>query len=177
MTQDADYWKRLYQQSWEKADQRERAIIERIGKEAGKTVTLVGLGAGSSEFLSGTAASQGYEKGGADLQVLKTNVYLEVTGPQTRSITADKPLWVRPDKIENAKEHADHDTWLIHWLERDGTLRVIHFDSKFFQLYERRTFPIVRPNIRGTIETYVEISAQHSVVQPWTTLIGYLKNL
>jgi hypothetical protein len=177
MPQDADYWKRLYQQSWAMADQRERAIIERIQREAGKIAIFVGLGAGSADFLSGTAASQGFEKGGADLQVVDTNTYLEVTGPQVKSVTRDKPLWLRPDKIDNARAHPEHDTWVVHWLERDGTLRVIHLDQEFFQSYDKKELPIVTPRIRGAVERYVEIPAQHRYVQPWAALIGYLKKL
>ena len=177
MPQDEDYWKRLYQQSWAVADQRERAVIERIQQETGKVATFSGLGAGSAEFLSGTAASQGFEKGGADLYVVDTNIYLEVTGPQVRSVTLDKPLWLRPDKIENARAHPEHDTWVIHWLERDGTLRVIRLDQEFFQSYDNREFPIVTPRIRGAVERYAAIPAQHRYVQPWAALITYLKKL
>jgi hypothetical protein len=57
---DEDYWKERYQHTWERSDQRERAIIERIRQEADKLAVAVGLGAGSTEYLSGSAASCGY---------------------------------------------------------------------------------------------------------------------
>ncbi len=123
---DADYWKKLYRQAWDKSDRREREIIRRINEETGKVAIPVGLGAGSTEFLSGTAASRGYERGGADLHVAGTNVYLEVTGPQSAYVGHDAPLWVRPDKAKNAFDHPhEHETWVVHWLEKDGTLRVM----------------------------------------------------
>ncbi len=177
MSQDADYWKRLYQQSWDIASKREQAVIQRILQETGKIAVFVGLGAGSADFHSGTAASQGFEKGGADLQIADTNIYLEVTGPQVKSVTLDKPLWLRPDKIENAQSHEDHDTWVVHWLERDGTLRVIHLDQQFFQSYDSNELPIVRPTIRGVTERYVEIQARHRYVKSWDVFIAYVKKI
>lgn len=175
---DADFWKQRYQHSWSKAEQRERAIQERILQEAGKQVEFVGLGAGSDEYLSGSAASQGYERGGADLHIVGTNVYLEVTGPQTKSVSLSEPLWIRPDKVTNARNHfPKYDTWVIHWLERDGTVRVIHLNERFFELVDNGTFPITRQTIRGTTETYFTISASHPCVQLWSVLIQRLKML
>jgi hypothetical protein len=175
---DPDYWKRLYQEAWEKSDQREREIIRRIKDEAGKAAVPTGLGAGSTEFLAGTAESQGYEKGGADLHVVGTNVYLEVTGPQTSSVGHDAPLWVRPDKAKNAFDHRkEHETWVVHWLEKDGTLRVIHMDDEFFANVRDRTFPIVEPRIRGAKERYIEIPASDGCVRPWSDLIERLRSL
>jgi hypothetical protein len=82
---DPDFWKHQYQHAWAKASQREKTIKARIFTESGKQVEFVGLGAGSAAFLSGTAASQGYQKGDADLYVVGTNIFLEVTGPQSRA--------------------------------------------------------------------------------------------
>jgi hypothetical protein len=175
---DADYWKRLYQQAWDKSDRREREIIRRIHEETGNVAIPVGLGAGSTEFFSGTASSQGYERGGADLHVVETNVYLEVTGPQTASVGHDEPLWIRPDKAKNAFDHRhEHETWVVHWLEKDGTLRVIHMGDGFFANIRERVFPIVERTIRGARERYVEIPAEHDFVRPWSDLIERLRSL
>lgn len=175
---DPDFWKKRYRPGWEASDRREREIIRRIKDEAGKVAVPVGLGAGSTEFLSGTAESQGYEKGGADLHVAETNVYLEVTGPQTDRVGHAEPLWVRPDKAKNAFDHRkDHETWVVHWLEKDGTLRVIHMDNGFFANIRNRVFPIVDRTIRGARERYVEIPANHGCVRPWSDLIERLRSL
>ncbi len=175
---DEDFWKKRYQHTWERSDQRERAIIERVREESGKLAVAAGLGASSTEYLSGSAASRGYERGGADLQIADTDIYLEVTGPQTPAVPFTAPLWVRPDKIDNAREHyPEHETWVVHWLEKDGTLRVIKLDQDFFDELDQGAFPIVNPWIRGTRETFYEIPADHPCVRPWSELIERLREL
>lgn len=175
---DPNFWKDQYSHTWQRASARETAIIERIKRETGRAVSPCGLGAGSDEYLSGTAASRGYEKGSADLQVLGTNIYLEVTGPQSKAVVLTAPLWIRPDKLQNARTHyPDHETWVIHWLERDGTLRVICLDGEFFRLLEKGAFKTATPLIRGARETYIEIPANSSFVQPWSALIARLSEL
>lgn len=175
---DADFWKRRYRHAWNTASRREQVIMERIREATGRAVVPTGLGAGSTAYLPGTAQSRGYERGGADLQVVDSNVYLEVTGPQSPHVLSTAPLWLRPDKIANARaHHPAHETWLVHWLERDGTLRVIHLDDAFFGAVDQRTLRTVTPAIRGTPETYVEIPARHPLVQPWDVLVERIKHL
>ncbi len=162
-----NYWKERYKHTWKKSNQRERAVIRRIREEAGRLVVAAGLGAGSAEYLSGSAASRGYERGGADLRVGDTSVYLEVTGPQTTGVLRSAPLWVRPDKIENARRHyPERETWVVHWLQRGDTLRVIKLDQDFFDELDLRVFRTVTPMIRGTRERYCEIPANHPCVKP-----------
>lgn len=175
---DADFWKQQYQHAWEKASKREQTVKAKILNEAGKQVEFVGLGAGSTDFLSGTAASQGYQKGDADLYIVGTNIFLEVTGPQSKAVRLEDPLWIRPDKVRNARAHfPGHKTWVVHWLERDGTLRVIPLDEMFFDLLDKNVFSIVNPLIRGVRETYLAIPASHPCVKPWSALIARLKQL
>lgn len=173
-----NFWKDQYQHAWDAASKREKAIIARIKQATGLTAIPVGLGAGLDEYIPGTASSRGFEKGGADLQIEDTNLFLEVTGPMTKSVPRNAPLWLRPDKIENAKLHyPERETWVIHWLERDETLRVIKLDESFFENVEKRTFQTVHPCIRGQVETYVEIPASHECVKPWEALIRRIKEL
>ena len=175
---DPNFWKDQYHHTWQRASARETAIIERIKRETGRTVILCGLGAGSDQYLSGTAASYGYEKGSADLHVLGTNIYLEVTGPQSKAVPLTAPLWIRPDKLNNARIHNhEHETWIIHWLERDGTLRVIHLNGEFFEELEKGMFKTATPMIRGAREMYIEIPANSRFVKPWSTLIARLREL
>ncbi len=133
-----------------------------------------GLGAATSDFLSGTAASHEHERGGPDLWVVETNVFLEVTGPQTKAVSPAEPLWVRPDKLEHARTHPEQDICVIHWLERDGTLRVIHLDQRFFGYLDRGEFPIVHPRLKGELESYCEIPANHPCVREWEVFIRWL---
>lgn len=176
---DPNYWKRRYSgDSWSIASQREQDIINRINQETGLVVVPNGLGATSTDFLPGSAQSQGFERGGADLKIEQTSIYLEVTGPQSRAVDEHAPLWIRPDKIQNARMHLnDHEVWVIHWLQRNGLLRVIQLDDAFFKFLDGGAFPLVRPRIRGTVETYREIEPGHAVVRPWQVLIDRLRQL
>ena len=65
---DPNFWKHQYEQTWAKAGKKEEGIAKLIEAETGHEVELAGMGAGSTEFLSGTAASRGFRKGEADLQ-------------------------------------------------------------------------------------------------------------
>ncbi len=141
-------------------------------------VEFAGLGAGSTGFLSGSAASQEYERGGADLFIVGTNIYLEVTGPQLRGVPLSDPQWVGPDKIESARSHfPERVTFVIHWLEKDGTLRVIRLREPFFKLVDEGVFPIIHPLIRGVRETYVAIPTTHPCVRPWSAFIQWLRRV
>lgn len=175
---DADYWKKRYQSAWNAASARENRIVELIRQDTGWDAEGVGLGTGSTGFLSGSAASRGYERGAADLHVIGTNVYLEVTGPQSKAVRSTAALWIRPDKIENArKNRTSHETWIVHCLADNTVIRVIRIDEPFFRWVDTGVFPIVSPVIRNTRETYLEISAQHTCVKPWYVLAERLREL
>jgi hypothetical protein len=172
---DTDYWKKLYQGLWEKTGEREKALAQTIENLTGHKVKIVGLGAGSDEFLSGTAVSHGHEKGDADMTVEGTNINLEVTGPNIH-VPRTNPLWVRPDKIKNAKSHfSKKDTWVVHCIERT-TIRVIRLDADFFAKYEQGRYSTVNPIIRGARETYVSIPYNDSSVKGFEVLINHIKD-
>lgn len=172
---DNDYWKRLYQGLWQKTGEREKALAQTIEELTKHKVKIVGLGAGSDAFLPGTAVSHGHEKGDADLTVEGTNISLEVTGPNT-SVSSIAPLWVRPDKISNAKAHFQkRDTWVVHCIKRT-TIRVIHLDAEFFDRFERGQYETVNPRIRGAVETYISIPHGDACVKDFEVLIAHIKN-
>ena len=173
-----NYWKERYGHAWDKSKFREESIKEKIKNETNRSVVNVGLGAGSAEYIPGTAKNSGYERGGADLKIDGLNIYLEVTGPQVKSIDLSKPLWIRPDKIENAKKNYPlHETWVIHWLERDGTLRVINLNNDFFESVAKGIYKTVLPVIRGTTEKYIEVPSEDPCVKNWKTLIDRIKSV
>lgn len=172
---DPNYWKDQYQHTWQQSASREDTVANLIETETGLKVETVGLGAGSSEYLAGSAVDQGYERGGADLHVLGTNVFIEVTGPLVKSVQADAPLWIRPDKIANARaHHSANEIWVVHHLPRDNMLRVIPLDEEFFRRLDRGEFPTVNPRIRGAVETYIAIEASSPVVYQFQELINRL---
>ena len=78
---DKNYWKEAYKEFWEVSSRKEVFVKELIKKETGFTVLEVGLGAGTKDFLSGSAADHGLVKGDADLYVVGADAYVEITGP------------------------------------------------------------------------------------------------
>ncbi len=78
---DKHYWKDAYKDYWEKASKKEEYIKKIIEDETGFTVHEVGLGAGSIEFISGSAKDNNLKKGDADLYVDEPEAFIEVTGP------------------------------------------------------------------------------------------------
>lgn len=175
---DADFWKRRYQQLWQSSSRKEALVARLIHELTGFCVREAGLGAGSTDFLSGSAESHGHDRGDADLEVLETNVWIEVTGPISKNVTADAPLWIRPDKIQNARAHMpSRKTVVVHQLALDGLLRVVSLNDYFYECLDRGEFATVRPKIRGTQETYISIDSSHRVVRPFDRLITYLESL
>lgn len=173
---DFDHWKKAYQELWGSSGDRETTVAQLVETLSGMKVVKSGFGAGSTELIHGQAKKHGYEKGAADLTVIGTRIRLEVTGPLTASVDLTAPLWVRPDKLENARLHLDEcDTWIVHCLERSQTIRVIRLDRAFFSSYDQCKFSIVNPTIRGNSETMVEIPFNDSVVQPFPALIDAIE--
>ena len=172
---DFDYWKNQYKDTWGQSSQRETAIAEYLSQASGKKVAPHGLGAGSAEFLSGSASQRGFAKGDADLVVVGTSIYLEVTGPLVQSVDQNQDLWIRPDKVANAKQNGSHETWVVHHLPKNDLIRVVPFDTEFWRALDAGSFPIVTPQIRGARERYHAIPAAHSCVKSCDALIDRLK--
>jgi hypothetical protein len=172
---DANYWKDKYQDSWSDAATKEENIRTLIEKECNCTCEYAGLGAGKTEFLSGTAKSRGFEKGGSDLHVEDTNLYVEVTGPNVLSVDKSADLWVRPDKIENAIKHSENDYWVVHVLKKDSYMRVIHINDNFKKDYQNKKFKIIHPWTGRAVETYVAIPADSKHVEAITVLFDAVK--
>ena len=78
---DKNYWKEAYKEYWEISSKKEIFVKELIESKTGFKTLEVGLGAGSEDFLSGSASDYGLTKGDADLYVIVPDTYVEVTGP------------------------------------------------------------------------------------------------
>jgi hypothetical protein len=124
--------------------------------------------------LSGSAASHGYAKGGSDFRVKGTSIEIEVTGDLTGRVSKSQDLWIRPDKIEDAKLNPDTEKWIIHHVAKDDTMRAILLDKNFQSRFDKHAFKTVTPRIRGTQETYASIPAGDEAVQPFSELINRL---
>lgn len=176
---DDNYWKDRYQGTWDRSSQREAKLAEYLEQKTGLQVESSGLGARSTEYISGSAAENGFEKGGADLHVVGTNVYIEVTGPLEPNVGPERPLWFRPDKLDNAVEGLarGHVTFLTHNCPAAKLWRVVRVDDRLARRYRAGEFRRVERRIRGALERYVEIDARDACVRPIRELTAYLKNL
>ena len=170
-----NFWKDAYQNTWNESSQREKWLMAYLEKETGMQCVESGLGAGSSEYISGNAARNGYQKGDADFLIRGTNIYIEVTGPLTKSVQQTAPLWFRPDKLNNAIRNSGHDVFLAHHCMSADLWRVVHIDQEFKQRFQSHQFPEVTPYIRGRQERYVEIDAKDRCVSSLSSLVAYLK--
>lgn len=173
---DKDYWKRAYQGTWDVSSKRENTLAQWIEQLTGRKVEINGLGAGTTAFLSGSAEDNGHSKGDADLHIVGTPIYIEVTGPLTSKVPADDPLWFRPDKFENAIQKVDegHDTFFAHHCPSENLWRVIHIDQALIKRLYIPDFKVVTPTIRGRTERYVEVPAGDPCVRPLSFLRDYL---
>ena len=104
--------------------------------------------------------------------------YLEVTGPLVAFVDQHQELWVRPDKVLNAKQSQGlHETWIVHHLPKDDLIRVVPLDAEFWRALEAGEFRIVTPRIRGAQERYYAIPAKHPCVKSCSVLIERLKKV
>ena len=170
---DENYWKDRYQGTWDRSSQREAKLAEYLEQKTGLVVELCGLGAGSTAYIAGSAAKNGHEKGEADLHVLGTNVYIEVTGPLEGNVGPEEPLWFRPDKLDNALANRarGHDVFLAHNCPAARLWRVVHVDEELVRRYRAGAFPVRSKRIRGAVEHFVEIGAQDACIQPIGALV------
>lgn len=173
---DNNYWKNAYKDTWDISSKREEFMINWIRDNTDLKAVPAGLGAGSDEFISGSAAENGLEKGDADLHIVNTNVYVEVTGPLSDKVSVYSPLWFRPDKFYNAVQNAKkgHDTFFLHHCPSENHWRVIHIDKEMIQRLFNKEFKMVFPIIRGRQEKYVEVPANDPCVKPITFFRQYL---
>ncbi|MEO4007300.1 hypothetical protein [Flavobacterium sp. CAU 1735] len=174
---DSNYWKDRYKDSWDKAAQKEKMVIELIEAHTGKKVELYGLGAGTTDYITGSAQQNNSAKGDADLYLKDSEIFLEVTGPNIKVLPQDS-FWIRPDKISNALTKIENGiskgTYVIHIIERkdvqDTLIRVIPITHELTQ------FPTIKPTIHGTIETYIEIPSNYQGAMSIKDFIELIKS-
>jgi len=161
---DKHYWKNAYKDFWDAAAAKEISIKNIIESDTGCEVMIVGMGAGGSAFVKGSAEDNKLAKGDADLFVTHKECFIEVTGPNVR-MDFDKPLWVRPDKLRNSYQKLMKGEGrlyvIVHVLsqpDNETAIRVVLLDQLFFDhLIHKKSFAKIHPVIRGRVETYYEI--------------------
>lgn len=176
---DDNFWKNAYSNTWDQAATRESRLIKYIQEITGLIAEPYGLGATTTNYISGSAKSNGAEKGDADLSVKNTNVYIEVTGPLSPSVGILNPIWIRPDKVNNAIRNMrnGHDTFIAHNCPSMDLWRIIHIDEDFAKRFRAYQFPVVTPTIRGNRERYIQIEVDDSCVRDISYLMMYLKKM
>lgn len=174
---DENYWKDAYQKTWNESSKREKRLMAYLEEVTGVMCYEYGLGAGSSEYIFGSATRNGYQKGDADFGLEGTNIFVEVTGPLVRTVQPSAPLWFRPDKLNNAIKNSNHDVFLAHHCMAADLWRVIHIDEEFKQRFLSYQFNIVTPYIRGRQERYVEIETNDRCVRELNFLVEYIKGI
>ena len=180
MGQDADYWKKNYSFLWEKSSEREESIKKIIEEKTGFILEPFGLGAQSSDFLSGNAKSYDKEKGSPDYHVKGTNVYIEVTGSYSNFTKAGDDIWIRPDKLAYASGHAsEQEEFFVFVFSAAKVAYVIHFNQETID-YARQAFidksdyQLESHFIRGVEEHYCAIHSNTKYVKDLNFLIQYL---
>lgn len=170
-----NYWKDAYKNTWDQSSARENRLKAYLEKMTGKKLSDNGLGAGSSDYISGSAKRNGYQKGDADLVVNGTDIYIEITGPLVTSVKSTAPLWFRPDKINNAVKNYNHDVFFAHHCMSEDLWRIIHVDEEFKKRFRGYEFEVVYPYIRGRKERYVEIEVTDRCIRDLEYLVEYIK--
>jgi hypothetical protein len=172
---DYNYWKDAYQSYWGIAKSKEDNVKKIVQEICKCKCEFVGLGAGREDYLPGSAKSRSFEKGGSDLHVCGTNIYIEVTGPNIDSVDEKADLWIRPDKIEYARNNPDKNCWIVHALKKRFLLRAINLNKDFLRQYENNKFRLVHPRIRGLTETYTAVPANSPYIQDIENMFSFIE--
>jgi hypothetical protein len=137
-------WKDLYKDKWEEGNSRERMVVEFL-ENLGYQVYASGFEALSGKYNP----NQPKEKGVPDLYIMKEDrkVFFEVTG--TNNMNPMDNIWIRPDKINYAKTK-NLAVYFVHIISSIPLMRFIYVNNI-------KTGNIIKPIIRGQVETYVSI--------------------
>lgn len=161
---DKNYWKEAYKHLWEETSKKEMLCKKILEDELNINIEIAGLGAGSSEFIEGSAADNKFEKGSADLFIPNLNCFVEVTGPNI-PVSKKAAIWIRPDKLNNTYLKIQQDNNSLHLFlhvqkckeDNETLIRGIFLDEIFFKRGFKKEFKTVFPTIRGKSEKYIEI--------------------
>jgi|SRR5690242_7588124 len=149
------HWKNAYgPEAWGKEGvrlDRIKGLIEAFDPRL--SVRVVGFGAGTTKFIP----AHPEEAGKPDLEVRvkdedRVLALVEVTGTEYFRGGAPRTYWVRPDKLDYARNHPEQDVWIVLHYAQPTELIIAIKPS-------RDTAYVVRnKEIRGAMERYVEFS-------------------
>lgn len=179
----SNFWKDAYKDSWEQSATKENLIKGIIESETGLKVDIVGLGAGTTDYISGSAKDNNHEKGDADLYIESKDIHIEVTGPNVPMMIFDD-LWFRPDKLNNTYKKVVTGEGNLHLIihvqddKQNGKkiIRGINLNKQFFMDVRTNPYPIITPKIRGNIEKYIEVNPKDKHIIKLEQIIELIKN-
>lgn len=158
-------FKERYKGTWDISVVKENRVYGYL-KNRFSLVLKTGFGATDSGYIEGTAEENGFESGAPDFRVQRPNpqrdIVVEVSGP-LRFMMETAPLWITKAKVEYAATHPEVDYFFAHVNGVDGIIRWIRVGEEFFRAlpdFKERSLPI-----RGGFERFIEIPANHSLVQ------------
>ena len=149
------HWKISYAHAWEQEKHRlDRAEDMIHWADTRLSVIRVGFGASTTQFIP----EHPEESGAPDLAVVINDDY--VTDPDDRTVVAlievsgtetmrGADYWVRPDKLDYARNHPEHDIWIVlHYAQPNEHIVCIKPDLARDYVAEPKV-------IRGSTEYYV----------------------
>jgi len=149
------HWKNTYgPDAWNK----EKVRLDRVKTtieafDSRLSVRVTGFGADTNEFIP----LHPEEAGKPDLEVgvkgeNRLLALVEVTGTEHFRGGHPPTYWVRPDKLAYAKNHPEHDVWIVlHYAEPKEIIVVIKPNNQF-------EYPVQKFKIRDAIENYIVFS-------------------
>lgn len=165
---DWNHYKKAYSGEWDAGNRRE-ALVTDVLERLGLNPQMEGLGAGSSEFISGPAEEHGKNKADPDIFLPDQDIYIEVTGTNVGWVRPDRDIYVRPDKFENALSDSSAEHWIVHVLDGPALLRCLKLTDKTCKEFVGKGKSI--DTRHDDNETYVEIDPDHECIMPVTSLM------
>lgn len=149
---DKEYWKRRYQGTWKAGNKREELFQETL-EDWGYTAKNFGFETLSEDYNPDSPA----EKGKPDFYIEYDDkkIFFEVTGTDSARTSEHDPIWLRPDKVEYVTKH-NLIAYCVHILTAKNLIR-------FLDMRKIDTKKIIHPIIRGTRETYIEVSPSECI--------------
>lgn len=165
------FWKEQYKDTWKEEKNRLNRVKDLFNYYTPTfNVQIEGFGADSTEIIK----EHPDEKGKPDICIYRSQtdltpiLYVEVTGT---SFMRGTEYWVRPDKLEYAKNHPDDNVWIIlHYLKPKEKFVFIKPDLSKKYTYEK-------VNIRGADEYFVKFNDDFEEVVSLTEFSRIIKNM
>ena len=159
-------WKYKYnRESWKLENERKKKVLGELKmKIPNLEFKDIGFGTNTIELLK----RHPKDKGSPDVLITydgKELIRLEITGKRG----CGRTLWIRPDKIEYAKNHKFYDIWYAHTCDKEGEIWFIKPDLN-------KNYSPTEVEVRGGKERFVIFYRTSEEVKNVDEFTAYLKN-